>query len=54
MIITVEDNGIYSDYDETTGLEWDKAVASSPKCGTCGTSSVGPTHIFSIKFTTYL
>ena len=53
-IITVEDNGIYSDYDETTGLERDKAVASSPKRGARATSSVGPTHIFSIKFTTYL
>ena len=53
-IITVEDNGIYSDYDETTGLEWDKAAASFPKRDMCATSSVGPTHIFSIKFTTYL
>ena len=54
VIITVEDNGIYSDYDETTGLKWDKAIASPPKRGAHATSSVGPTHISVLSLLHYL
>lgn len=38
--IKVEEKGIYSDYDETTGQERDKAVSSPLKNGARATSSV--------------
>ena len=53
-IITVKDNGIYSDYDETTSLKQDKAIASPHKHGTRATSSVGPTHISVLSLLHYL
>ena len=49
--IEVEENGIYSDYDEMTGQEWDKVVTSPLKHSAHATSSVSLTCISNIIFT---
>ena len=46
--IQVEDHGIFSDYDETTGQERDRALTSPLKNGVRATSSVH--HIFILFF----
>ena len=51
--IKVKENGIYSDYDETTGQGWDKVVTNPLKHGAHATSSVSLTCISNIKFTTF-
>ena len=44
----IQDHGIFSDYNETTGLEWDRALTSPLKNGVCATSSVH--YIFILFF----
>ena len=47
--IDLEDNGIFSDYDETTGRERERAVASSLKHGVRATSSVSVVPYISLS-----
>ena len=44
--IKVEDNGIFSDYDEMMGQEWDQAFTSPFKNSVCATNSVDCTYIY--------
>ena len=43
--IEVDNNGMFSDYEEMTGREWDRAISSPPKNGECATSSVNRNYI---------
>ena len=46
VCIEVADKGVFSDYNETEGQEWEKALVSGTKHGVHASSSVSHIHIF--------